>query len=116
MSRIKSVFYGILWAFVAFVGILLLNNIDIFRSDKAQVNEMAKPLLQEIFDSELSSAEIKVLETNAIKIDRSSNEYDGIALVRINGDEIYIGFHAIYDGEDVIISVPHDEMLKLMLF
>lgn len=130
-SRSKSVFYGVLWVVVAFVGILLLDNIvesirnvinsdteagytiDVFRSDKDRVNEMAKPTLQEILDREFPAAGIEVLETSVVKKDRSSNEYDGIALIRINGDEIYIGFNAIFDGEDAIISVFPESMLRL---
>ena len=121
-----------MWVIVAFVGILLLGyaiesienvinsdteagyTIDIFRSDKDQINEMVKPSLQEILDRELPSAGIKVLETSVVKKDRSGNEYEGIALIRFKGDEIYIGFNAIFDGEDGIVSIPSEEMLRLM--
>lgn len=133
-NRSKSVFYGVLWVIVAFVGILLLGyaiesienvinsdteagyTIDIFRSDKDQINEMAKPTLQKILNEEFPAAGIEVLETSVVKKDRSSNEYDGIALIRINGDEIYIGFNVIFDGEDAIISVPPEEVLRLRFF
>lgn len=130
-NRPTSVFYGVRWMVVACVGILLVGyviesienvinsdteagyTIDIFRSDKDQVNEMAKPTLQEILNEEFPAAGIEVLETSVVKKDRSSNEYDGIALIRINEDEIYIGFNVIFDGEDAIISVPSEEALRL---
>ena len=133
-NRSKSVFYGVLWSIVAFLGILLLGYaiesignvinsdteasyaIDIFRSDKDQINEMAKPSLQEILDRELPPARIKVLENSVVKKDRSSNEYEGIALIRFKGDEIYIGFNVIFDGEDAILSVPSEDMLRLTFF